>query len=273
MIVNFLRPIFKRLTSILRLLAITFGMLIAALLLFGTILYFNLPDVSSLATTNPSTTAFIELRRAEAASKGRDFKPILEWVPLSKISPYLINSIIYNEDFRYWKHGGIDWKQIWMALNIVWHQHRVVIGGSSITMQLGKNLYLSPDRTLLRKFRQMLIAIELERHLSKERILEIYLNVIEWGDGVFGIEGASKYWFNRSANELNPTEAIKLALIVPSPRQRNPKALHQGFNPKINEYLMCFARDGIMSHEMAIEQIKLRIPIGILKSDAVFKYY
>lgn len=264
--------IFNCFTAILRTtIRISLGVALAALLMIGLILYTTLPDVSSLTTTNPATTAFIELRRGQALQNGVDFNLKWDWVPLSKISPYLIHALIYSEDITFWTHGGIEWNSIVHALNIFWHQHQFVTGGSTITQQVAKNLYLSPDRTFQRKGRQLLLAMELERHLSKERILEIYLNIIEWGDQVFGIEAASHYWFHCSANELTPNQAVNLALTVPNPRHRDPTNPPPTFNRAIHQLLMMLAQDGIITDEMAIDEMKLKLPSGPLKKDVVYK--
>jgi monofunctional glycosyltransferase len=273
MINRIVRQIFNGFTSLLKGIAFTLGLLITALFMAGLILYFNLPEVSSLATSNPNTTAFIELRRAEALQNGVDFQLQWEWVPLSKISPYVVNSLIYSEDNTFWSHGGIEWNSIMHALKIFWHQHRFVTGGSTITQQVAKNLYLSPERNLLRKGREFFLAVELERHLNKERILEIYLNIIECGENIFGIEAASRYWFNCSASELTPNQAVNLALIVPNPRHRDPTNPPLSFNRGINQLLLMLAQDGIISDEMAIDELNIKIPQGTLDEDVIYKLF
>lgn len=273
MINQIVRKIFSGLASILKVIAFALALLISALCIAALVLYFTLPKVSSLALSNPTTTAFIELRRAEALQNGIDFQVGWKWVPLSKISPYIVNSLIYSEDNAFWTHGGIDWNSIIHALNIFWHQHRFITGGSTITQQVAKNLYLSPERSLLRKARQFLLAIELERHLNKERILEIYLNIIEWGDNIFGIEAASQYWFNCSASELTPNQAVNLALIVPSPHRRDPTNPPSTFNRAINQLLLMLAQDGIISDERAIEELNIEIPPGPLNEEIIYKMF
>ncbi|MBA3815988.1 MAG: monofunctional biosynthetic peptidoglycan transglycosylase [Parachlamydiaceae bacterium] len=265
--------IFNGFAKILRSIVFVLVLLLAFLLLVCSIIYIILPEVSALDLSNPTTTAFIELRRAEALQNGTDFQLQWEWVPLSKISPFIVNSLIYSEDNTFWIHAGIDWYSIMHALNIFWHQHRFVTGGSTITQQVVKNLYLSPDRNLLRKGRQFLLALEMERHLSKERILEIYLNIFEWGDNVFGIEAASKYWFNCSASELTPNQAVNLALIVPNPLRRDPTTPPLSFNRAINQLLLMLARDGIISDEMAIDELNIEIPSGALCEDVIYKMF
>lgn len=251
----------------------TFSSIACASCLVLFMLYITLPDVSSLASSNPPTTAFIELRRTQALQSGIDFELQWEWVPLSKISPYLVNSLIYSEDNTFYTHSGIEWRSILHALTIFWHQHRFVTGGSTITQQVAKNLYLSPDRTFLRKARQLLLAIKLDRHLSKERVLEIYLNIIEWGDNIFGIEAASHYWFNCSASELTPNQAVNLALTVPNPRDRDPTTPPPSFRRGIHQLLLMLAQDGFISDERVIDELKIEIPSGPLDEDVIYKVF
>jgi monofunctional biosynthetic peptidoglycan transglycosylase len=273
MINQIIRHIFNYFVSVLKKIGFALVLVVIALFIGVLILYISLPQDTYFATYNPTTTAFIELRRSQADQKGIDFELQWKWVPLSQISPYLINSLIYSEDITFWTHNGIEWNSIIHALNIFWHQHQFVTGGSTITQQVAKNLYLSPDRTLLRKGRQLLLAIELERHLSKERILEIYLNIIEWGDNVFGIEAASQYWFNCSASELTPYQAVNLALVVPNPRHRDPTNPPPAFNRGINQLLLMLAQDGIISDEQAIEELNIEIPSEPLNEDIIYKMF
>jgi monofunctional biosynthetic peptidoglycan transglycosylase len=261
---NFLRLVIKKIAF-----ASAFVVLVSAV--SGVYLYITLPEVSSLAKNNPKQTSFIDLRRTQAQRKGIDFDLQWKWVPLSDISPYIVNSLVYTEDITFWRHSGIEWNSILHALDIFWHQHQFVTGGSTITQQVAKNLYLSPDRNIVRKGREFLLALELERHLSKERILEIYLNIIEWGDGVFGIEAASQYWFSCSANELTPNQAVNLALIVPNPHDRDPTNPPVTFNRAIHQILLMLAQDGIISGERAIAEMNIEIPSVPLDENVVYK--
>jgi monofunctional biosynthetic peptidoglycan transglycosylase len=186
------------------------------------LLWCSVPDTHNLAAENPTTTAFIDLRREQAASAGKPFKLSQQWRPISKISRYLRASIIYAEDYNFYRHDGVDWHAIESAFQSGIDRGSFSIGGSTITQQLAKNLYLSPKRSFIRKFRELLIAYSLEDSLSKQRILEIYLNVVEWGDGVFGAEAAARHWFHKSAQSLTPAEAIRLAIALPNPFTRAP---------------------------------------------------
>jgi monofunctional glycosyltransferase len=196
---------------------VEFGVFAAA---FGLLLVWcSVPSTAQLADENPTTTAFIDLRRAQ---RGKAFQLEWKWKPIGKISRYLRASIIYAEDYNFYRHDGVDWSAIESAIESNLDKGSLSIGGSTITQQLAKNLYLSPDRSLIRKLREMLIAYALEDHLSKQRILEIYLNVVEWGDGVFGAEAAARHWYHKSAQALTPAEAIRLAIALPNPFKRAP---------------------------------------------------
>jgi monofunctional biosynthetic peptidoglycan transglycosylase len=185
-------------------------------------LYLTLPDVRPLAVASPSTTAFIELRADEARRKGR--RPLRDqrWVRYDRISPHLRRAVLAAEDAAFWEHRGIDLKEIRASFETNVARGRMARGGSTITQQLAKNLYLSPSRNPVRKFRELLIARRLEAELPKRRILELYLNVIEWGEGIYGAEAASRRYFGKSAASLAPGEAALLAGAIVNARVLNP---------------------------------------------------
>ena len=185
-------------------------------------LWCSIPDTARLAEHNPSSTAFIDLRRATAEADGKPFALRWQWRSLGSISRYLRAAVIYAEDYNFYRHDGVDWDAIEHAVSADWNKGAMAVGGSTITQQLAKNLYLSPRRSVFRKLREALIAFSLEDHLSKQRILEIYLNVVEWGDGVFGAEAAAQRWFHHPAQSLTPAEAIRLAIALPNPIARAP---------------------------------------------------
>jgi monofunctional biosynthetic peptidoglycan transglycosylase len=196
---------------------------LAALAALGALLlWLSVPDTGKLAAENPTSTAFIDLRRDQAEEASRPFKLEWDWRPLGKISRYLRAAVVYAEDYNFYRHDGVDWGAIENAVESNLDKGSLAIGGSTITQQLAKNLYLSPRRSILRKARELLIAFSLEDHLSKQRILELYLNVVEWGDGVFGAEAAARHWFGHSAQSLSPAEAARLAIALPNPIQRAP---------------------------------------------------
>ncbi len=140
------------------------------------------------------------------------------WVSLKQISPYLRQGVVLAEDDKFYEHPGFDWEAIKKAAEIDWKRKRFAKGASTITQQLAKNLYLSSSKNPLRKIKEFFIALKLERELPKERILEIYLNVIEWGNGIYGAEAAAKHYFGGSAANLGKHEAAFLSAILPKPR-------------------------------------------------------
>ena len=184
--------------------------------------YLTLPDVRSLKTTNPATTAFIELRVREARAKGQKPRRVQQWVRYEDISPSLKRAVLVAEDDAFWQHEGVDFDQLQESLQQDWARGRFLRGGSTITQQLAKNLYLSPSKDPLRKLREFIIARRLEAELKKARILEVYLNVIEWGDGIYGAEAASRAYFHASAATLGPKESALLAAAIINPRLLNP---------------------------------------------------
>jgi monofunctional glycosyltransferase len=200
------------------------------LLVVGSLLFFagigymaytlaTLPDVSALKKTNPTLTALIQQRAIEHHLTPR---PIRAWISYNSISPHLRNAVLIAEDSSFFQHSGYDIDEIKESVKRNWREKRFARGASTITQQLAKNLYLSTSRNPLRKIREFFIAQELERELSKQRIFEIYLNVIEWGDGIYGIEPAARRYFGKSASELLPEEGAILAAMIPNPRRYTP---------------------------------------------------
>jgi monofunctional biosynthetic peptidoglycan transglycosylase len=172
---------------------------------------FALPYTFHLRFFAPVTTAFINEYDGPKELKQR-------WVPLKKISPYLRQAVVLAEDDRFYEHSGYDWEAIKKAAQVDWKKKRFARGASTITQQLAKNLYLSSAKNPLRKIKEFFIALKLERELSKDRILEIYLNVIEWGNGIYGAEAAAKHYFNTSAVSLDKYQAAFLSAIISKPR-------------------------------------------------------
>jgi monofunctional biosynthetic peptidoglycan transglycosylase len=209
------------------------------------------PSISRLKTENPTTTSMIEFRKSEAVAAGQEPKQFMIWMPMEQISPNLQRAVLAGEDSRFFEHNGFDWEAIQKAWDEGVKEGEKEAredceaeaksantsikdcanredewipplpsfkrGASTITQQLAKNLYLSEDRNFLRKGREAVYTYFLERNLSKKRILEIYLNVIEWGDGVYGAEAASRTYFKKSASSLTREEAAFLAAMIPSP--------------------------------------------------------
>ncbi len=180
------------------------------------------PDVAKLAKERPATTAFMEQRKRELKREGKD--PAIEWtwVPYGRISPSLRRAVLVAEDNEFYEHKGVDTKAMKEAFERDWKKGKITHGGSTITQQLAKNLYLSPSRNPLRKIREYFIARALEQHLTKKRILEIYLNVVEFGERSYGAEAGARHHFGKSAAALSPGEAALLAGCLPNPRIMNP---------------------------------------------------
>jgi len=208
------------------------------------------PSISRLRTENPTTTSMIEYRIQEAVADGKEPRKYMIWTPIEQISPNLQRAVLAGEDSHFFQHNGFDWDAIQKAWDDGMKEGEKEAkeegdydpndwippmpsfkrGASTVTQQLAKNLYLSEDRNFLRKGREALYTYFLERDLSKKRILELYLNVIEWGDGVYGAEAASRVYFKKSASALTAPEAAYLAAMIPSPLnvfnpQKNPKRL------------------------------------------------
>jgi monofunctional biosynthetic peptidoglycan transglycosylase len=184
--------------------------------------FITLPDVRSLANANPKKTAFMELREREAAQRGRTLRHYQVWVPYRRMSPNLKRAVLVAEDDAFWQHEGIDMEQLKISIRNDIVKGQAIRGGSTITQQLAKNLYLSPSRDPVRKMRELIIARRLEAALSKTRIFEIYLNVIEWGDGIWGVEAAARSYFGTSAAALSPEQAALLAGAIINPRVYSP---------------------------------------------------
>jgi monofunctional biosynthetic peptidoglycan transglycosylase len=184
--------------------------------------YLTLPDVRSLRSSNPSVTAFMELREREARAEGQTPRRVQQWVAYGRISPELKRAVLVAEDAAFWAHEGVDLEQLQQSLERDWASRRFLRGGSTITQQLAKNLYLSPSKDPLRKLKELILARRLEAELKKARIFELYLNVIEWGDGIYGAEAAAREYFRMSASTLGPREAALLAASIVNPRLSNP---------------------------------------------------
>ena len=176
------------------------------------------PDVRPLRTADPERTAFMALRDAEARAAGRPVRREQRWVPYRRISPHLTRAVLVSEDAAFWTHDGLDLDEIKVSLETNLRQGRFVRGASTITQQLAKNLYLSPSKDPLRKLRELVITRRLEAELPKRRIYELYLNVVEWGDGIYGAEAAARRHFGTSAAALGPREAALLAGALVNPR-------------------------------------------------------
>jgi monofunctional biosynthetic peptidoglycan transglycosylase len=192
---------------------------------FGYYFYLTLPDVSVLKQRNPKSTALMDLRDEEYKKKGLGGARQQAWVSYAGVSEHLKKAILISEDAAFFSHQGIDMNELKAALKRDWETLSFSRGGSTITMQLAKNLYLNPSKNPLRKLREIVIARQLEQALSKRRIFELYLNLVEWGRNVYGAEAASRYYFAKSAGDLDPLESATLAALLPSPRNSKDRSI------------------------------------------------
>lgn len=209
--------------------------------------YFSLPDVRVLQRQNPTRTALMELRDVEYRQKNLQGRRQQIWVPYGAISEHVKKAVLVAEDAAFFSHGGVDLNELKAAFKKDWETLSFMRGGSTITMQLAKNLYLNPTKNPLRKVKEIVIAHQLERELSKRRIFEIYLNVVEWGQNIYGIEAASRHYFNKSAAVLDPLEAATLAALLPSPRNSKERSVSH----RRNVILSRLASVGHLSNEEA----------------------
>ena len=179
--------------------------------------YFIVPDVARLKKWHPPRTSFMEYRLRQWEKQSRKKKIQQTWVSLPQISPYVIKAVIIAEDDKFWSHEGFDFEAMQKALAKDIEKGKFRIGGSTISQQLVKNLYLLPEKSIIRKVKEAIITWRIERKLSKKRIIELYLNVAEWGDGLFGVEAAARHYYGKPALSLTAPEAARLAVMLPSP--------------------------------------------------------
>jgi len=225
---------------------VLFLIVVGAILVWGAYEYITFPNISKLRSENPTTSSMIEYRIAEARADGQEPRKYMVWQPIEQISPNLQKAVLAGEDARFFEHHGFDWE----AIESAWAEAQkegekeakaegdydpndwippmpsFKRGASTVSQQLAKNLYLSEERNFLRKGREAAITYFLEKELSKKRIMELYLNIIEWGDGIYGAEAAARTYFKKSASSLTPQEAAYLSAMIPSPLNV--------FNPKKN---------------------------------------
>ncbi len=183
---------------------------------------FVYPDVSVLKKENPKKTSFMKYREKQWAEKGLDKSVTQKWASFNRISPYMVKAVIIAEDDKFWRHEGFDFVAMQKAIEKDIKKKKFKVGGSTISQQLAKNLYLTPDKNPVRKIKEAIYTWRLERNLSKKRIMELYLNVAEWGDALFGIEAAARRYYGKSAISLEPAEAARLATVLTNPIRFNP---------------------------------------------------
>jgi monofunctional biosynthetic peptidoglycan transglycosylase len=211
----------------------------AAGVLFATVAYcwITLPDVRPLKTQTPTSTAFMRMRSAEAIRAGKSPAYVHRFVRYNRISPTLVRAVLLAEDAGFFGHGGVDWEELKISMQLNYERGEFSRGASTITQQLAKNLWLSPSRNPLRKAKEAMLTWQLERALSKRRILEIYLNVVEFGPGVYGAEAASRRYFGKPAAELTEEEAALLAAGLPRPSIWHPGVGSRAYRRYVDDIL------------------------------------
>jgi monofunctional biosynthetic peptidoglycan transglycosylase len=206
---------------------------LAALLLVAAWQALTWPDVAALAASNPETTAFIDAYRKRESRAGREPRLQWRWVPSSRISPELKHAVLVAEDIDFYSHDGFDTFELKEAVRDAWEEGKPLRGASTLSQQTVKNLWLSPSRNPLRKLKETLLTVQLERELGKARILEIYLNVAELGPGVYGAEAAARHYFGAPAAALTRRQAAELAASLSRPATWHPGVERRGYRRRV----------------------------------------
>lgn len=235
---------------------------ILALLIFALVIYqlWIYYQVIRFGQHAPEETGVMAQRLDEMEAAGKKLKIDYRWVPISRISRHLQRAVIVSEDSKFYQHNGFDWEGIQDALEANLEKGEIVRGGSTISQQLAKNLFLSTKRTPWRKGEEVIATVMLEQSLEKKRILELYLNVIEWGDGIFGAEAAARHYFGKPAAKLTPREAAWLAAIVPNPRYYDKKRSTRHIKRKTNIILARMGRKPVVAKAPARSEAVERTP-------------
>jgi len=186
------------------------------------LIYLSLPDVSELKTNNPRTTALMLQRFREAKTSQTHLVIRQQWVSFDEIPKLLKHTIRVTEDAAFYQHQGVDLAELKVAFKKNWQKGKYVRGASTITQQLAKNLYLSTDKSVVRKIKEYLTARRLENQLSKQRIFDLYLNLIEFGPGIFGVQAAAQNFFNKDVSQLDLEEMVRLTAVIPKPLKETP---------------------------------------------------
>ncbi|HLE85115.1 MAG TPA: monofunctional biosynthetic peptidoglycan transglycosylase [Thermoanaerobaculia bacterium] len=203
------------------------------------------PDVAALATENPESTAFIRRYERRSGQEARH-----TWVAYGAISPHLKRAVLVGEDINFFSHDGFDQGELEIALRDAWAEKRFPRGASTVTQQLAKNLWLSSSRNPLRKVKEALLTRELERHLTKQRILELYLNAVELGPGIYGAEAAARHYFGRSAAGLSEWQAASLAAGLPNPDAWHPGSGSRAYQNRVRTLLRRMGKAGFLWREI-----------------------
>jgi len=208
------------------------------------------PHVAALTTKRPATTAFIERYRHGWLGLGPERRVEWSWVPYSSIAPGLKRAVIVAEDIRFFAHGGFDEEEIKAALQDAWDEKELPRGASTITQQLAKNLWLTPSYNPLRKVKEALLTRQLETKLPKRRILALYLNVAEFGPGIYGAEAAARHYYGTSAAALSDRQAAELAASLPAPKTWHPGSRSRGYRAHVRTVARRLARAGWLRREV-----------------------
>jgi monofunctional biosynthetic peptidoglycan transglycosylase len=205
-----------------KIILISLAVIVSLIGLMYLLIQLSLPDVEPLVNTNPKTTALMEQREKEAEVAGKKYRIRQNWVSFNQIPKLLKRTVRISEDANFYFHEGIDLEELEESIKKNWEEGEFARGGSTITQQLAKNIYLSTDKSLWRKLKEFFITRKLESTLSKNRIFHLYLNIIEYGRGIFGVDAASRYYFGKSVSELNEEEIIRLTAVIPKPLSVRP---------------------------------------------------
>jgi monofunctional biosynthetic peptidoglycan transglycosylase len=198
------------------------AVIVTATIASDLIWYFFVVDVNQFKTKNPDKTAFMKYRENQWKKEKRSVRIRQKWVTLDAISSDARKAVVVAEDAKFWNHDGFDFAAMRYAIERDLKKGNMAAGASTISMQVAKNMFLSPSKTPVRKINEAILTWRMEKALSKKRILELYLNIAEWGDGIFGIEAASRRYFNHPAASLDRKEASLLAAVLPNPIRFNP---------------------------------------------------
>lgn len=200
------------------------------------------PDVAALATANPRTTAFIARYQARERRAGRSGQVAWRWVSYGAISANLKRAVLVGEDIDFFSHSGFATAEIRNALEEAWDDRELPRGASTLSQQVAKNLWLTPSYNPLRKVKEALLTRQLERHLTKRRILELHLNVAEFGPGVYGAEAAARRYFGVAASSLSEEQAAQLAAGLPKPSQWHPGSTSRAYQKRVRSLLARMAK-------------------------------
>ena len=212
---------------------------VGVVFLCGYILFGNLPDDETIRSYQPKSTTYLMDVKNLQHFPGQ---PIRIWVPLSKISSNLQKAVLISEDDTFYQHDGINWTEMKKAFQRNLERRGYTRGASTITMQLARNAFLTREKTLLRKFREIILARRMEKLLSKRRIFELYLNIVEWGPNIYGAEAAARFYFGKPASALTLAEASLLAAMLPNPKRFNPM-IRMNAVKKLQQRVLTLLRD------------------------------